>query len=159
MAQSMFQSPSRGPLLGTLLVAIGCAGVAAGELPLVTGVEWQPLSAQVQRITDALEAVGAPLAQADWAKLRAALAGPGGVDSSEAMQRILDSYCLLGVEINPESRVKVAAGAAKAVLVEQGWRVFLVKVQNDAGVTAELRATSPNRAKLAGSPASEVANR
>jgi len=155
----MFQSPSRGPLLGTLLVAIGCAGVAAGELPLVTGVEWQPLSAQVQRITDALEAVGAPLAQADWAKLRAALAGPGGVDSSEAMQRILDSYCLLGVEINPESRVKVAAGAAKAVLVEQGWRVFLVKVQNDAGVTAELRATSPNGAKLAGSPASEVANR
>src|SRR4029434_7616159 len=31
-------------------------------------------------------------------------------------------------------------------LVEQGWRTFLVKVHNEGGVTAALRATSPNSA-------------
>src|SRR6185369_11630905 len=30
----------------------------------------------------------------------------------------------------------------------QGWRIFLVKVHNEAGVTANLRATSPNAAVL-----------
>src|SRR6266481_1663406 len=63
------------------------------------------------------------------------------------------------VEINPESRVKVAKGVAAPELVEQGWRQFLVKVQNDAGVTAPLKAESPNAQKLAGSPEEQVSNR
>ncbi|HEV8378204.1 MAG TPA: CehA/McbA family metallohydrolase, partial [Tepidisphaeraceae bacterium] len=49
---------------------------------------------------------------------------------------------LMGVTINPESRVKVAMGPAAPELLENGWRQFLVKVQNDAGVTAELKANS-----------------
>ena len=32
--------------------------------------------------------------------------------------------------------------------MQHGWRPFLVKVQNDAGVTAELKAESPNAARL-----------
>lgn len=47
-------------------------------------------------------------------------------------------------DINPESRVKVLPGAAKAELVEAGTRIFLVKVMNKAGVTAQLVAESPN---------------
>jgi hypothetical protein len=77
----------------------------------------------------------------------------------ELIQRVLDPHCLLVVNINPESRVKVAVGPAKPELLEQGWRVFLVKVHNEAGVTAELRATSPHARKLAGSPQDEVAQR
>ena len=46
---------------------------------------------------------------------------------------MLDARCLAGVNINPESRVKVARGPAAAELVEQGWRVFLVKVHNEGG--------------------------
>ena len=65
-----------------------------------------------------------------------------------ALQGILDRYCLVGVQINPEMRVKVAQGPAKAELVEQGWRVFLVKVQNDSGTTAELRVVSPQAMSL-----------
>jgi hypothetical protein len=45
---------------------------------------------------------------------------------------VLDARCLAGVNINPESRVKVARGAAAAELVQQGWRVFLVKVHRRA---------------------------
>ena len=48
------------------------------------------------------------------------------------------------MNINPESRVKVTRGPAQAELLEQGWRTFLVKVHNEAGVTAELLAVSPN---------------
>src|SRR6185295_17450226 len=74
-------------------------------------------------------------------------------------QSILDRYCLFGVSINPEMRVKVAQGPARPELIEQGWRVFLVKVQNESGSTAKLEATSPNAERLHGSPQREVANR
>src|SRR3989441_12765828 len=73
-------------------------------------------------------------------------------------QKLLDPLCLLVVDINPESRVKVARGAAAAELVEQGWRQFLVKVQNEAGVTAKLKAESPNAQKMAGAGQSLIAN-
>ena len=66
------------------------------------------------------------------------------------MQQALDPLCLFVVNINPESRVKVARGPAAAELVEQGWRMFLVKVVNEAGVTAPLRVGSSNAQKLHG---------
>ncbi len=68
--------------------------------------------------------------------------------SVKAIQQVLDPLCLVNVNINPESRVKVAQGAARKQLIEQGWQVFLVKVQNEAGVTAPLRVSSPNAAPL-----------
>ena len=55
---------------------------------------------------------------------------------------------LIGIEINPESRVKSSPGPARPRLVQNGWSVFLVKVDNQAGVTAELAAESPNAAPL-----------
>ena len=51
------------------------------------------------------------------------------------------------------------AGPAKRELVEQGWRNFLVKVRNQAGGTAELRASSPNARPHAGSPQNEIVDR
>ena len=50
-------------------------------------------------------------------------------------------------------RVEAAPGAANAELVAQGWRTFLVKVRNDAGTTAELRAVSPQAQSVHDSPA------
>ena len=55
---------------------------------------------------------------------------------------------MIGIEINPESRVKSSQGPAQPRLVQNGWSVFLVKVHNEAGVTAELAAESPNAAPL-----------
>ena len=63
----------------------------------------------------------------------------------EQIQRVLDHHCLAGVDINPESRVKVQQGPAKAELVEQGWRAFLVKVQNQAGCHGRARRGQPER--------------
>ena len=65
-------------------------------------------------------------------------------DGAEAIQKILDAHCLFEVNISPEARVKVKQGPAKPVLAEGGWRQFLVKVHNQAGTTAALRAVSPN---------------
>ncbi|MEQ8835812.1 MAG: hypothetical protein RID07_03310, partial [Lacipirellulaceae bacterium] len=58
------------------------------------------------------------------------------------VQRVLEPYCLLEVSINPESRVKVAAGKAKLVLKQGEWNTYLVKVANLAGVTAPLKVHS-----------------
>jgi len=51
---------------------------------------------------------------------------------------------LLAVHINPEMRVKVAAGAAPAVLAEQGWRTFLVNMTMPGKPTVD---SSPSRAE------------
>src|SRR5947209_4210123 len=106
---------------------------AAEELPLVTTVEFQPLAAQAGRVLQSLELLGEPLTAADAKQLRLILEhGAANAASVEAIQKILDKHCIAGVNINPESRVKVQQGPAKAELVEQGWRAFLVKVHNEA---------------------------
>jgi len=132
-----------------LLGAIQAASLAAraaqtSSLRIVRNVELQPLIAQVKRLIEATDFLGTPLRAADKQALESAFKQANADDASEAIQRALDKYCLLAVNINPESRVKVAQGPAKPELVEKGWRQFLVKVHNEAGVTAELRAISPN---------------
>jgi hypothetical protein len=132
-----------------LALALFLACAARGEaLPVVTTVEFQPLAAQVYRVIEALDMLGQPLP--DGVKDRIAQARKTADPSAavRAIQQALDDYCLIGVNINPESRVKAVQGPAAPTVMQHGWRVFLVKVQNEAGVTAELRATSPNAAPL-----------
>ncbi len=125
----------------------------AEELPLVSKVEFQPFAAQIERILQALDLIGEPLPASDTGAVRKILdAGSGGPDQIAALQRILDKHALAGVNINPESRVKVQQGPAAPELVEQGWRAFLVKVHNEAGVTAVLALDSPNMGQLANQP-------
>src|SRR2546426_3421766 len=133
-----------------LLFAAHAAEPAA--LPIVRSVDLQPLIAQTKRVVEATDYLGTPLSAADRQALDAAFKQTDADEASEAIQRLLDKYCLLGVTINPESRVKVAQGPAKPELVEKGWRQFLVKVQNEAGVTAELKAVSLNAQSVHNSP-------
>ena len=138
-----------------------CASALAADaapLTLVTNVELQPLNAQVVRLETALAYLGAPLSDAEIKQLDAAPALPPA-QAIEQIQTILDRHALFGVSINPEMRVKVAVGEAKPELDESGWRVFLVKVANDSGTTAPLKAVSPNAQRLFNSPAEDVAGR
>jgi hypothetical protein len=107
-------------------------------------VEIQPLSAQVTRLLEAMEYLGEPLSPTDRETLTKAMHDTDAARATATIQQVLDKYCLLEVHINPESRVKVDQGPAKPQLLEQGWRTFLVKVRNEAGVTATLKAESPN---------------
>ena len=121
-----------------------CRLVLAEDLPIVGNVETQPLVSQVKRVVDALGFLGQPLTKEVQAKLEQAIQA----GDSQAIQQALDPLVLAGVHINPEQRVKVARGAADALLSEQGWSVFLIKVHNEAGITPQLQAASPNAAPL-----------
>ncbi|RIK85087.1 MAG: hypothetical protein DCC67_04350 [Planctomycetota bacterium] len=107
-------------------------------------IEAQPLAAQAERLVQALQMVGAPLSDAERRRLEEALGESDDAALVAGVQRVLDPLCLVHVHVNPESRVKAHAGAAAPELMEHGWRVFLVKVVNEAGVTAPLRISSPN---------------
>ena len=114
-------------------------------LPGQTRVPLQPFAEQVRQVEAALVYLGQPLTESDHKAIDQTI---GGADDEAAavvhLQQILDKYTLAIIEINPESRVKVQLGAAKPELVEAGTRIFLVKVLNKAGVTAQLVAESPN---------------
>lgn len=131
-------------LVATCFSALG----RAGQLEIVQGVEAQPLKAQAERVVSALEFLGEPLTKEQRSSFDTAIEEADADKSVAAIQKALDPLCLAGVNINPESRVKVARGEAAAKLNEQGWRVFLVKVHNQAGVTAPLGVQSPNAAPV-----------
>ncbi|MGH9629510.1 MAG: CehA/McbA family metallohydrolase, partial [Bryobacteraceae bacterium] len=136
-----------------ILLALAAAVCAAEELPIVETVEFQPFAAQVSRVLQALELVGEPLPAEDAKEVQELVQrGPPSPKTMERLQRILDKYCLAGVDINPESRVKVQQGQAAAELVEQGWRAFLVKVRNEAGITPVLAVESRNAGPIPNQP-------
>ncbi len=141
------------------ILGLGLSVSTSARLPLVPLADAQPLIAQLRRVTDALTLAGAPLTPAEQAAFDQALRTPTAVETAEQLQKIFDPRCLFAVDINPEMRVKAARGDAAAELDEHGWRVFLVKVHNEAGTTANLRIVSPQAQKLAGSTAAEVPDR
>jgi len=107
-------------------------------------VEPQPFLAHAIRLNDALSFLGSALSKEDQQRLKALQNKPLTAETSQAIQTILDPYCLAVVHINPEARVKVTQGPALPRLMQNGWTSFLVKVQNEAGVTAKLQAESAN---------------
>ena len=127
-----------------LVVMLLSAPFAAQESPKVGQVELQPLIAQVKRLVEVLSYLGAPLSPADTQALEKAAKESDAAQVIREVQNVLDRYCLADIQINPEGRLKVAQGAAKPELAEQGWRTFLVKVRNEAGVTGQLQVESPN---------------
>ena len=70
----------------------------------------------------ALKAIGQPLPAADRARLDLALNSADGHAAVRAIQEVLDPHCLIGIKINPESRVKAIQGPAAARLIQHGWR-------------------------------------
>ena len=124
------------------------ATLCGEKLPLVEGVEVQPLVAHAMRLGEALSFMGNILAPQDVKRLQALKDALPSADTGLAIQGLLDPYCLALVEINPETRVKVLRGPAGAELVQGGWRSFLVKVNNQAGITSRLEVESPNAASL-----------
>jgi len=105
----------------------------------VVKVEGQPLSAQVSRLLDALEFLGAPLDKTTSDNLKVAIKDRDAV----AIQNILDQKTLVNISINPEARVKVARGKSDAAIQQYGYTPFLIKVVNEASITSALRVTSP----------------
>lgn len=116
------------------------------QLPTIAGIEPQPLMAQALRIDEALAFLGSALSEEDRRAIAELKDAPHSSGMVAEIQAILDPYCLAFVHINPEARVKVHAGPAKPVLMQYGWKSYLVKVHNEAGSTAPLEWESTNAA-------------
>jgi hypothetical protein len=113
--------------------------LAAADKPPVVDEQGQPLAANVERVLKALEFLSAPLPKAADTALAAAVKKQ---DAAE-IQKVLDEQVTFVVNINPESRVKVAEGPRVPSLQQAGWTPVLVKVVNEATVKKTLNVTSP----------------
>jgi hypothetical protein len=133
-----------GLCLPVMLVAQHPASHSNAEHNNISGIDPQPLLAQAIRLKEALSFLGSSLSAGDEKRLMALQHQPLSQEVSKLVQEILDPYCLAMVNINPESRVKVLRGPAAAKLIQNGWVSYLVKVNNEAGITAQLEAQSPN---------------
>ena len=131
--------------------------LACAEEPLITGVEAQPLLVHVQRLQEAMTFLGEPFSDAEQQALGALKAADGDAVAAK-VQEVLDRHCLAIANINPESRVKVAAGPSAHDLSEGGWRHYLVKVHNEAGVTSTLAVESAQARPVANAKQGQVAD-
>ena len=122
------------------IAALLCTNAAADKPqpiePLVpVAVEAQPLAANIERLEQALDYLGAPFTAETIKNLREAV----GQGDSVGMQVALDRDVAFVVSINPESRVQVARGPAPARLQQAGFTPLIVKVINLGAVTKPLR--------------------
>jgi hypothetical protein len=135
------------------------AGTAPAEpLSVVDEVEWGLFRTQCRTLLEALRKFDAPLPPGTLKSLEPLLRQKKPDDprqAARAVQKLLDAHCLVGVNINPESRVKAVRGPLKAELVLGRASHVLVKVHNDAGVTHGVAATSPQQIE----PGKKSANR
>ena len=130
-------------VLRTLVQMAIALPLGQGCLAARGAVEIQPLLAQVRRLIEAMRHLGEPLDDAEVAAFAAAADSASEPAILAALDRLLAGRVLADIRINPEGRISVTRGAAEGRLVEQGWRAFLVKVRNEAGVTGRLQVESP----------------
>ena len=113
---------------------------SAAAVPVARSVvEAQPLGANIVRLLDALDVLGAPVGVA----LRRDVTTAARERDAGRLQQLLDDRVLLVVHINPETRVRVARGPAAAVLQQAGYTPAIVKILNESRGTARLRIGSP----------------
>jgi len=130
-----------------LLIAAGTLSCTARTQDFTTGasalspvsVDGQPLAANLERLDQALEYLGAPLP----AELRTAMKRAGQARDAAALQKLLDPSVLIVVHVNPEARVRLVRGPANADLQQAGYTPVLVKVVNESGSTGRLNIGSP----------------
>jgi len=127
-----------------LVVVLSCGHMASGQELTPVVVEGQPLAANVKRLLQALDYLGAPLPAERSQALKAACHDHDAVK----IQRLLDPHVLLAVHVNPEVRVKVARGPAKAAIQQVGFTPVLIKVINESTATKPLRISSPQAGPL-----------
>ena len=89
----------------------------------------QAVILNAKKLVDALDFVGSPLSVKNKNEVLNA-------EKTEDIEKALDPLSIVSITINPESRVKVNGLMKTPSLIEKGWSSYLVKVINQAGVTA-----------------------
>lgn len=123
-------------------VLLWAAALSGTRLPLAVGapleeIAPQPYFAAVERALETLEKLGSPVDRSD-VELLAALARQGDSAAVQAAEKALDRYTLARITVLADGYPAIAAGGAQRSLIEQGWRLFLIRVSNPTGSTAKL---------------------
>jgi hypothetical protein len=115
------------------------------SLPLVDGVDSRALRSQCQQLLDSLPKMKTTLPPETERELRAFVNAENKASDETAVkiQKLLNDQCLVGVSINPESRVKAGRGPRAAELVAGKETIVLIRVLNEAGVTHPLSLAGP----------------
>lgn len=98
------------------LLKIGTGSACLSAFDRVSGAELiatadaQPVFAGMRRLLEALELLGSPLSSEHISLVAGIIANPSSSDPIAEIQKVLDSYVLLNVRINPESRASVTQG-------------------------------------------------
>ena len=159
--------------LFALLNLLNCNGysqtglaIAANELPprsedfpTVNRVETQPLLKSIRRLMEAMSYIGSPLPDSVVTPLEQLSLTDDSKTVTTKVQDLLDPLCIAGVSVTENGAPLVTRGEADALLMEQGWRTFLVKVVNRPGRAHRLVIDSPNAQPLPQASAAEVESR
>src|SRR5215207_6173561 len=98
--------------LGVVWVLLLAGSAAAqSELALADDTDWAALREHGQQLLERLRELKAPLPDTAERSVREVLAR-AEKRNADKLQELLDAHCLLGITINPESRVKAARGPA-----------------------------------------------
>ena len=127
-------------LAGAFAGARFCPAIESKASELVP----QPYFAGVNRALEALAKLGAPVAAEDAQRI-AALANQGDRAAVDAAEKILDRYTLASLSLDADGTGRVAMGGAQRTLVEQGWRMFLVRIANPGGRTDNINFASESQ--------------
>ena len=146
------------PLLAQAPDATATLKSQSASLPLIDRVDAQPLLLLTQRLSEALDTLGAPLTVETKAALAELKQEPDDAKVTAGLQQLLDPLCVATVEIKKDGTLDVVAGCAVEV-EENGWRTMLVKVLNRAGVQSRLRVDSPHARPIPHGPSDDVPNR
>jgi hypothetical protein len=128
-----------------VLVVWSNSGLAQSPLPVLEDVDARALRIQCRELLDAMTKIKASLPQETEQQLGELIKDEKNISNNTAdkIQKLLNDQCLVGVSINPESRVKAARGPRSAELVAGKESVVLVRVLNEAGVTHPLSLEGP----------------
>lgn len=110
--------------------------------PVVERVAAQPLLVQTNRLAEALDYIGNPLSAEQKPRLQALANEPDEDKIARAIQTLLDSRCLAAVDIQNDE-LAVIPRPGEQEIIQQGWRSFLIKVRNRAGIRTRLNVESP----------------
>ncbi len=120
------------------LLVIAGQSRGAESVPAIA-VEAQPLAANVGRVVEAMEYLGAALPP----QVQADLTRAARESDATRLQAIIDARVLFVVRVDEGARTSVSRGPAAAALQQAGYTPVLVKVVNPGGTLAPLRIGSP----------------
>src|ERR1700687_5077851 len=107
------------------------------SLPAIEGVDCRGLRGQSRELLAAFAKLKASLPKETEGELRALIRDDSkdSEETAERIQKLLNAQCLVGVSINPESRVKAARGPRSAELEVGHETIALIRILNEAGGT------------------------